>query len=153
MAFATAKVAIILWKLVVTVVFLCGEMVDKFYVAGGTDKTNQNDDSQRSPPALGVLPNQPFCLLRPVVDVYPQQKTRQRWNRFVSSLPCNVVIRGETVAYLPWCSSETVSFLRPRARRAAKTRRPFLVDILSRKPCLFTLLRLWGWNVLFIALS
>ena len=71
MAFATAKVAIILWKQVVAVVFLCGEMADKFYVAGGTDKANQNDDSQRSPPALGVLPNQSFCLLRPVVDVYP----------------------------------------------------------------------------------
>lgn len=78
MAFATAKVAIILWKQVVAVVFLCGEMADKFYVAGGTDKDNQNDTSQRSPPALGVLPNQSFCLLRPVVDVYPQQKTRQR---------------------------------------------------------------------------
>ena len=45
MAFATAKVAIILWKQVVAVVFLCGEMADKFYVAGGTDKANQNDKS------------------------------------------------------------------------------------------------------------
>ena len=53
-------------------------------------------------------------------------------------------------AYLPWCSSDTVSFLRPWARREANTRRPFFVDILSRKPCLFTLLLLWGWNVLFI---
>jgi len=78
MAFATAKVAIILWKQVVAVGFLCGEMADKFYVVGGTDKTNQNGASQRSPPSLGVLPNWPFCLLRPVVDVYPQQKTRQR---------------------------------------------------------------------------
>ena len=78
MAFATAKVAIILWKQVVTVVFLCGEMADKFYVVGGTDKTNQNDDSQLNSPTLGVLPNQPFCLLHPVVDVYPLQKTRQR---------------------------------------------------------------------------
>ena len=52
--------------------------------------------------------------------------------------------------YLPWCSSETVNFLRPCARREANTRRPFLVAILSRKPCLFTRRRLWGWNVLFI---
>ena len=54
--------------------------------------------------------------------------------------------------YLPWCSSETVNFLRPWARREANTRRPFFVAILSRKPCLFTLLLLWGWNVLFIFL-
>ena len=52
--------------------------------------------------------------------------------------------------YFPWCSSETVNFLRPLARREASTRRPFLLAILSRKPCLLTLLRLWGWNVLFI---
>jgi hypothetical protein len=78
MAFATAKVAIILWKQVVAVGFLCGEMADKFYVVGGTDKTNQNGASQLNSPSLGVLPNQSFCLLRPVVDVYPQQKTRQR---------------------------------------------------------------------------
>ena len=54
--------------------------------------------------------------------------------------------------YFPWCSSETVNFLRPLARRLANTRRPFFVAILSRKPCLFTRRRLWGWNVLFIAL-
>ena len=58
--------------------------------------------------------------------------------------------RTENRAYLPWFSSETVSFLRPRARREASTRRPFFVAILSRKPCLFTRRRLCGWNVLFI---
>ena len=47
-------------------------------------------------------------------------------------------------AYLPWCSSETVSFLRPFARREANTRRPFFVAIRSRKPCLFTRRRLCG---------
>jgi hypothetical protein len=41
-------------------------------------------------------------------------------------------------------SSETVNFLRPFARRAASTRRPLAVDILSRKPCLFRRLRLDG---------
>ena len=60
---------------------------------------------------------------------------------------------SEQTFYFPWCSSETLSFLRPLARREANTRRPFLVAILSRKPCLFTLLRLWGWNVLFIVFS
>ena len=54
--------------------------------------------------------------------------------------------------YFPWFSSETVNFLRPLARRLASTRRPFFVVILSRKPCLLTRRRLWGWNVLFIAL-
>lgn len=52
--------------------------------------------------------------------------------------------------FLPWTSSETVNFLRPFARRAANTRRPLAVCIRWRKPCLLFLLRLWGWNVLFI---
>ena len=48
-------------------------------------------------------------------------------------------------------SDETVSFLRPRRRRAANTRRPFGVDMRSRKPCLLRRLRCDGWNVLFIS--
>ena len=60
------------------------------------------------------------------------------------------VKKRATDCYFPWCSSDTVNFLRPLARREANTRRPFLVAILSRKPCLFTLLLLCGWNVLFI---
>ena len=51
---------------------------------------------------------------------------------------------------LPWTSSETVSFLRPLARREASTRRPFAVCMRWRKPCLLFLFLLWGWNVLFI---
>lgn len=46
--------------------------------------------------------------------------------------------------YLPWFSSDTVNFLRPLARRDANTLRPFFVAILSRKPCLLTLLLLCG---------
>ena len=53
-------------------------------------------------------------------------------------------------AFTPLYSSEIVSFLRPLARRAANTRRPFAVAILSRNPCLFLLFLLEGWNVLFI---
>jgi hypothetical protein len=41
-------------------------------------------------------------------------------------------------------SSDTVNFLRPRALRAAKTRRPLAVAILSRNPCLFFLFLLEG---------
>ena len=58
-----------------------------------------------------------------------------------------------SVSYFPWCSSDTVNFLRPLARRDASTRRPFFDCILWRKPCLFTRLLLCGWNVLFIVLS
>ena len=58
-----------------------------------------------------------------------------------------------TIDYFPWCSSDTVNFLRPLARREASTRRPFFVAMRSRKPCLFTRRRLCGWNVLFIVLS
>ncbi len=47
-------------------------------------------------------------------------------------------------------SSETVSFLRPFLRRAANTRRPFLVAIRLLKPCLFLRFLCEGWNVLFI---
>ena len=61
------------------------------------------------------------------------------------SLHCNYF-------FLPLYSSETVNFARPFARRAANTRRPFFVAILSRKPCLFFLFLLEGWNVLFIVL-
>lgn len=46
--------------------------------------------------------------------------------------------------FLPKYSSETVSFLRPLALRFAKTLLPFLLDIRSRKPCLFFLLRTDG---------
>ena len=43
--------------------------------------------------------------------------------------------------------------LRTRASfHLANTRRPFAVAILSRKPCLFFLFLLEGWNVLFIAI-
>ena len=48
-------------------------------------------------------------------------------------------------------SDDTVSFLRPRRRRAANTRRPLGVDMRSRKPCLLRRLRSDGWNVLFIS--
>ena len=42
-------------------------------------------------------------------------------------------------------SSATVSRRRPLARRRFRTIRPFLVDILTRKPCVFFRLRLLGW--------
>lgn len=56
-------------------------------------------------------------------------------------------------AYLNVASSDTVSFLRPFARRAANTLRPLAVAILARNPCLLILLRRDGWNVLFIAIT
>jgi hypothetical protein len=37
-----------------------------------------------------------------------------------------------------------VSFLRPRARRRARTARPFLVAIRLRNPCVFARWRLLG---------
>ena len=43
--------------------------------------------------------------------------------------------------YLYLGSSETDNFFLPFALLAANTLRPFGVDILSRKPCLFLLLR------------
>ena len=52
--------------------------------------------------------------------------------------------------YFARASSETVSFLRPLARRAASTLRPLAVAILSRKPCLLILFFCEGWKVLFI---
>lgn len=51
---------------------------------------------------------------------------------------------------MPQNSSDTVSFLRPLARRAASTRRPLAVDMRLRKPCLLRRLRTEGWYVLFI---
>ncbi len=48
------------------------------------------------------------------------------------------------VYFLPRLSSETVSFFLPFALRAASTRRPLAVDILSLKPCLFLRLSFEG---------
>ena len=53
--------------------------------------------------------------------------------------------------YLLAIESETVKRKRPFARRRASTLRPLAVDILKRKPCLFTLFLFEGWYVLFIA--
>lgn len=53
----------------------------------------------------------------------------------------------------PLYSSETVNLALPLARREANTLRPLAVAILERKPCLFFLFLLEGWNVLFIFLS
>jgi hypothetical protein len=55
--------------------------------------------------------------------------------------------------FLQDASSETVNFLRPFLRRAARTLRPFAVLIRLRKPCLFLRLRNEGWNVRFILYS
>jgi len=52
--------------------------------------------------------------------------------------------------YFSLLSSETVSFLRPFARRLANTLRPLAVCIRLRKPCTVLRRRLWGWNVRFI---
>ena len=43
------------------------------------------------------------------------------------------------IAYLPWCSLDTVRDLRPFLRRAESTRRPLAVCMRRRKPCLLTL--------------
>lgn len=61
-------------------------------------------------------------------------------------------LRQTPMDYFPWCSLDTVRDLRPLRRRAARTRRPLAVCIRRRKPCLLILLRLCGWNVLFILL-
>lgn len=57
----------------------------------------------------------------------------------------SVCVRDGIYAYLNVDSSETVSFLRPLARRAASTLRPFAVAIRARKPCLLILFRREGW--------
>lgn len=75
---------------------------------------------------------------------------KQKKQAVKTCFPCIVKIR---LAYaLCNFSSETVSFFLPFALRAANTRRPFLVAILSRKPCLFLRFLCDGWNVLFIAI-
>jgi len=48
-----------------------------------------------------------------------------------------------------YLSELTVSFLRPRARRRARTARPFFVSMRERKPCVFARWRLLGWKVRF----
>jgi len=59
-----------------------------------------------------------------------------------------------SVAYIKsfnyFISSETDNFFLPAARLLDRIFRPFLVDILSRKPCLFLRFLFDGWNVLFM---
>lgn len=57
------------------------------------------------------------------------------------------------VSYFPGFVSLTVRFLRPLERRRASTRRPFLVAIRERKPCLLARLRRLGWYVRFMMLG
>ncbi len=64
-----------------------------------------------------------------------------------------ILIRRPYYAFTLLYSSETVSFFLPLARREANTLRPLADAILSRKPCLFFLFLLEGWNVLFISIS
>ena len=66
--------------------------------------------------------------------------------------PSSSLLREKKTYLLPLTSSETVNLARPLALRLARTLRPFLDAILSRNPCLLSLLRLCGWNVCFISL-
>ena len=54
---------------------------------------------------------------------------------------------------MPLRVSLTLRFLRPFARRRARTRLPFLEAIRDRKPCLLARLRRLGWYVRFILLK
>jgi hypothetical protein len=51
---------------------------------------------------------------------------------------------------IPCYDDETVSRLRPLARRRFSTRRPFLVAIRVRNPCVFARWRRFGWKVRFM---
>ena len=53
--------------------------------------------------------------------------------------------------YLP--PEETVNFLRPFARRRAKSLRPLAVAVLDLKPCVFLRRRLLGWYVRLLMLT
>lgn len=63
------------------------------------------------------------------------------------------VMLAHDVSYFPGFVSLTVRFLRPLERRRASTRRPFLVAIRERKPCLLARLRRLGWYVRFMMLG
>ena len=80
-------------------------------------------------------------------------ETAQALQRQLQRLCYGMEMPADGQAYLNVDSSDTVSFLRPLARRAANTLRPLAVDILRRKPCLLILFRRDGWNVLFIAIA
>jgi len=56
---------------------------------------------------------------------------------------------GSLATRSPAYSSETVRRFRPLARRRARTMRPFLVDIRTRKPWVFARRRVLGWYVRF----
>ena len=73
-------------------------------------------------------------------------------------MPENLLFKHNFVSdnsrdYLLARAALTVKLFLPFALLAAKTLLPFGVDILSRKPCLFLLLRCDGWKVRFMILS
>jgi len=64
--------------------------------------------------------------------------------------PCGSGERGgHQRAPIDQASSETVSRLRPLARRRLSTSRPFFVSMRTRKPWVFARRRVLGWNVRF----
>ena len=74
-----------------------------------------------------------------------KQDTRNTTNKKATLFKQDgLTILIDKIYFLPKNSSDTVSFLRPFALRDAKTLLPFLLDIRSRKPCLFFLLRTDG---------
>jgi len=87
----------------------------------------------------------------------------------LGELACTAALNGEVLTPLPkagarresqpWASRCTTHFelvlaandLRPRLRRALMTRRPPLVAMRARKPCVRRRLILLGWNVRFMS--
>ena len=92
-------------------------------------------------PAIRAYPG-----LHPLDNAHAERtkKSRKTLIQYFAAL-LNLIFQRTDYAFTPLYSSDIVSFLRPLARRAANTRRPFAVAILSRKPCLFLLFLLEGW--------
>jgi hypothetical protein len=109
-------------------------------------------------PALGMAADEEGCqqyaqyYFSHISFILPHFKKRAKIQKKEDQrLLFPTIIPSRADYFLPRLSSDTVSFFLPFALRAASTRRPFAVDILSRKPCLCLRLVFEGWYVLFIS--
>ena len=97
------------------------------------------------PPPIGLPGDNPkYVRNLSIVNVFKRNSTPS----FAGGRVLLLAVRASD--YLPAMELDTVRRARPLARRRASTLRPSADAMRARKPCLFTRLRLWGWNVLFI---
>lgn len=104
----------------------------------------------------------PFCTAKPIRKSFSFIKNAVKYFDRTTWPRAKISLNSRVFLIIKWFgrdnldtfySSLTVNLFLPFARLLFKTKRPLLLLILARNPCLFTLFLLLGWNVLFIVVS